>query len=187
MGALRQDKRYTYADYYAWDDGKRWEIIDGIPYAMSPAPSRTHQRILVELVGQLRDFLKGKPCEVFPAPFDVRLNALGDGDTDVFQPDILVVCDEAKLDEKGCNGAPDMVIEILSPSTAMRDRLLKFNAYQRAGVREYWIVDPDSKTVLVCILENENYIARSYGESDAVPVHVLEGCTISLTDIFSIN
>ena len=187
MEALRQDKRYTYADYYAWEDGKNWELIDGIPYAMSPSPSRTHQRILVELLGQFRDFLKGKPCEVFPAPFDVRLNALGNDDFDVFQPDILVVCDEAKLDEKGCNGAPDMVIEILSPSTAMRDRLLKFNAYQRAGVREYWIVDPDSTTVQAFILENENYIARSYGEADTVSVHVLEGCEISLTDIFSIG
>jgi len=184
MEALRLDKRYTYADYCAWDDDERRELIDGVPYVMSPAPSRTHQRISVKLIRQLADFLDGKPCEVFHAPFDVRLNGLGDDDDDVFQPDIVVVCDRAKLDDRGCNGAPDMVVEILSPSTAMRDRLLKFNAYQRAGVREYWIVDPDSKTVQLHILENGRYFTKSYGETDNVSVHLLDGCEISLMDMF---
>ena len=187
MEALHRDKRYKYADYCTWDDDERWELIDGIPYAMSPAPTTMHQGILVELVGQLRNFLKGKPCRVFAAPYDVRLNGFGDDDDDVFQPDIVVVCDRTKIDDKGCNGAPDMVIEILSPSTATRDRLLKFNAYQRACVREYWIVDPDSKTVQVHILENGRYFAKSYGEADVVHVHVLDGCIISLPDVFSID
>jgi Uma2 family endonuclease len=183
MALPQREEYYTYADYRAWDDERRWELIDGIPYMMA-APSRTHQRILVELSRQLANFLADKPCEVYVAPFDVRLNALGDDDGDVFQPDILVVCDEAKLDDKGLNGAPDMAIEISSPSTATRDKVLKFNKYQQVGVREYWIVNPADKTVSVYILENGNYIARNYGETGAIPVHVLEGCEISLADVF---
>ena len=183
MESLRQEKRYTYADYHAWDDESRWQLIDGVPYLMS-APSRTHQRILGELFNQLYNFLDEKPCEVYIAPFDVRMNALGDDDDDVFQPDILVVCDETKLDDKGCNGAPDMVIEIISPSSAHLDKVLKFKKYQHVGVREYWIVDPTDKTVTVFLLENGNYIAKSYGMADTVPVHVLEGCEISLPKAF---
>ena len=178
-------QRYTYADYYAWDDNERWELIDGVPYSMSPAPLTAHQRISSNLHYQLYDFLKGKPCQLFTAPFDVRLNALGDDDDDVFQPDLVIICDRTKIDDKGCNGAPDMVIEILSPSTAMRDKVLKFNKYQRAGVREYWIVDPNSKTVQVFILDNGRYIAKSYGETDTISVCALEGCEISLPDVFT--
>jgi len=96
----------------------------------------------------------------------------------------VVICDRAKIDDKGCNGAPDMIIEILSPSTAKHDRLLKFNKYQRAGVREYWIVDPADKTVQVHILENGRYFTTSFGEAGAVPVHVLEDCEIVLPDVF---
>ena len=182
MGLPEKKQHYTYADYCTWGDDERWELIDGVPYAMA-APSRTHQRIIGELHGQLWQFLKSKPCEVYVAPFDVRLNAAGDDD-DVFQPDISVICDEAKLDEKGCNGAPDMVIEILSPSSLKHDKFLKFNKYQRAGVREYWIVDPDSKTVQAHILENGRYFVTSYSEVDTIPVNVLEGCKISLSDVF---
>ena len=183
MGLPEKEQRYTYADYHAWNDERRWELIDGIPY-LPAAPSRTHQRILVELSRQLANFLDDKPCEVYSAPFDVRLNALGDDDDDVFQPDILVVCDEAKLDEKGCNGAPDMAIEILSPSSSHRDKTLKFNKYRHVGVREYWIVDPADKTATVFILENGHYIAKSYGNAETIPVHVLEGCEINLLKVF---
>ena len=136
MTIPQKDERYTYLDYYSWDDGERWELIDGVAYAMSPAPAPKHQTISRELLVQIANFLKGKPYEVFHAPFDVRLNADSDDDT-VMQPDIFVVCDKSKIDDKGCNGAPDMIIEILSPSTAKRDIVLKFNAYLQAGVREY--------------------------------------------------
>lgn len=179
----KKKEYYTYADYCTWDDDERWELIDGIPYAMS-SPSTAHQRIVGSLYYQLFDFLKGKPCEVFIAPYDVCLNAAENDDHDVFQPDIMVVCDQTKINRKGCNGAPDMVIEILSPSTALRDKALKFNKYQHVGVREYWIVDPDSKMVQVFILENNQYVAKSYIETDAIPVHILEGCTINLPDVF---
>jgi len=187
MALPEREQHYTYADYRAWDDDERWELIDGIPYAMSPGPSTIHQRISIDLTRQFSSFLKGKPCQVFAAPFDVRLNALGDDDDDVFQPDLLIVCDRAKIDDKGLNGAPDMAIEILSPSTAIRDKLLKFNKYQHAGVREYWIVYPADKMVQVFILENGRYLAKSYGETDTIQVHVLEGCEISLPDVFSDN
>ena len=186
MEAARKiEMRYTYADYCTWDDGERWELIDGAAYAMAPAPSELHQDALLELAGQLRDFLKGKPCKVFIAPFDVRLNA-DTQDNTVVQPDILVVCDELKRKGgKGVVGAPDFIAEILSPSTSRHDRVTKFNLYQRSGVREYWIVDPDEKTVFVHILHDDKYFTHAYDDSDSIPVNVLEGCTIDLTEVFS--
>ena len=185
-----QDRRYTYDDYAAWDDGKRWELIDGIPYAMS-APTTAHQRISGELHWQTRSFLRGKACEVFAAPFDVRLNA-DEGDDTVVQPDLLVVCDRAKLDEKGCKGAPDFIIEILSASTVQHDRVVKFNLYRDAGVREYWIVDPDTKLVEAYRLEDgryqmedRQYRSTQYAGTDNAPVQVLPGLEISLPDVFA--
>ena len=183
MSLPKKKQHYTYADYCTWDDDERWELFDGELYAMA-GTSTAHQTVSGNLHYQLFDFLKGKPCRVFTAPYDVRLNA-DTYDNTVVQPDLLVVCDKSKLDDKSCKGAPDVVIEILSPSTAKHDKLLKFNTYQRAGVREYWIVDPDSRTVQVHILENGRYFTRSYGETDAIPVHVLEGCEISLPEVFT--
>ena len=182
MPLPQETQRYTYADLCSWDDGARWELIAGVPYAMAP-PSRFHQKISSNLHGQLWQFLKGKPCEVYAAPIGVRLNADTSGDT-VFQPDIVVVCDHSKLDDSGIIGAPDMVVEILSQSTARLDRLVKLLEYQKAGVREYWIVDPDSRTASVHVLENGKYIITAYGDEGTAPVHVLEGCEISLPDVF---
>ena len=105
-------------------------------------------------------------------------------DDTVVQPDLVVICDHSKLSGTGCVGAPDMVIEILSPSTARNDRTLKFDIYRRSGVREYWIVDPDTKTVSVHVLKSGEYVTRAYTDADSVAVHVLEGCTINLADVF---
>ena len=177
--------RYTYADYLKWEDGERWEIIEGIPYLMSPAPTRDHQGISMELSRQIATFLKGKPCKVFAAPFDVRLFPMDDDSDDtVVQPDIVVICDGAKLNKSGCAGAPDMVIEVLSPSTARHDKFIKLQLYQKAGVREYWIVDTETKTVSVHILKNGEYVIKAYGDTDSAPVCVLEGLDISLADVF---
>ena len=183
MQALQIEKKYNYADYANRADNERYELIDGVIYMMSP-PSQAHQEILLEIAGQLREFLKGKPCKVFVAPFAVRLNAAA-GDNTVLEPDLFVVCDMAKLDGKSCNGAPDMVVEILSPSTARKDRVTKFNKYLEAGVREYWIVDPDSKTASVHILKNGEYVVSGYGDTDTVAVHVLDGCRINMKDVFA--
>ena len=181
MEASRQERRYTYADYCAWDDDERRELIGGVPYAMSPSPTRTHQSISVALINQLYNFLKGKPCVVYHAPFDVRLNADEEDDT-VCQPDIVVVCDKSKLDEKGCKGAPDLAIEILSASSLRMDRVIKLEKYKQAGVLEYWIVDPELRCVEVYVLDNGRYYAaRHIGEA---PVGVLPGCVINLEEIF---
>ena len=184
MLVLEAAKRYTYTDYAGWDTDDRYELIDGVPYLMSPGPNRKHQEISGELYGQLRDFLKGKPCKVYHAPFDVRLDVAGLDNT-VVQPDIMVICDHSKLGKASCDGAPDLVVEILSPSTSSRDKLLKFNKYLQSGVREYWIVDPDSKTLSAHVLENGKYITGAFGDEDTVPVKVLPGCRINLHDVFA--
>ena len=181
--SVKNEKLYTYSDYYSWDDNQRWELIDGFAYLMAPAPTQAHQSATSNLHGQLYGFLKGKSCRVFPAPFDVRLNAFSEDNT-VVQPDLLVVCDKSKLDGKCCVGAPDFVIEILSPSTARFDRTTKFDQYKAAGVREYWIVDPETKTVSAHVLQNGEYMTRAYTDTGKAPVSVLEGCEINLEEIF---
>jgi len=177
-------ERYIYEEYTGWDDDERCELIDGVIHMLS-SPSQAHQETLLEIGVQFRNLLKGSPCKVFMAPFDVCLSAKGDKDSTVVQPDIFVVCDKSKLDGKRCNGAPDMVVEILSASTSRRDMVIKFNKYLQAGVREYWMIDPDRKIVLVNILENGNYIAHAYCERDIVPVHILDGCKIDMRDVFT--
>jgi len=176
------NKRYTYSDYVKWDDDKRWELIDGVAYMMS-APNRYHQGILGNLYVLFRAFLKGKKCKVYLAPFDVRLNA-DTLDNTVVQPDLLIVCNHSKLNDAGCKGAPDMVVEILSPSTSRYDRTLKFNTYKKAGIIEYWVIDPETKTLAVHILKDNEYITQAYLDDNTVPVHVLEDCKIDLSEVF---
>lgn len=178
-----ENQSFTYADYLTWDDDERWELIDGVAYAMT-APLRSHQTISSNLHRDLAVFLKDKPCKIYHAPFDVRLNA-ETADNTVVQPDLIVVCDHSKLDERGCNGTPDMVVEILSPSTARHDRLVKFQTYQNAGVRELWIIDPETKTLQVNILESGKYVITMYGDTDTVQVFVLDDCHIDLNDVFA--
>jgi len=175
--------KYTYADYLTWNDGKRYELIDGEIYMMSPAPSSGHQRISGNLFLQIATHLRGKKCEVFAAPFDVRLNADA-GDDTVVQPDISVICDPGKIDKRGCKGVPDMVIEILSPSSINRDFIDKFSVYRDAGIREYWIVHPDDRNVHVFLLKDGQYISQIYGDAAIIPVSVLEGCQINMADVF---
>jgi len=184
MDAKLEGKYYTYADYANWDDGIRYELIDGSAYMMSPAPLRTHQEIIGELHVQIKQFLRGKQCKVYLLPFDVRLNA-HENDDIVVQPDLVIICDKSKLDKNGCVGAPDMAIEILSPSSARMDKLIKFQKYLKYGVREYWIVDPDSKTVQAHVLVNGNYITNVYADTDEAPIRILDGCVINLQDVFS--
>ena len=149
-------EKYTYADYLNWPDDERWELIDGHPYAMSPAPTRKHQEILGELFRKLGDFFDERPCRVYVAPFDVRLSEDYSDDhliDNVVQPDISVFCKKESLDKKGAIGAPTIAVEILSPSTAQKDIKTKLLLYQKFGVEEYWIVDPETETVEILILD----------------------------------
>lgn len=189
MALPAENKRYTFADVLTWDESERIEIIDGEAFMMAP-PSRTHQKISGEIFRQLANYLEGKKCEVYHAPFGVRLfEEDGDYPEDVdtmVEPDISVVCDHSKLDDHGCKGAPDMIIEILSPSTRRHDRMTKFELYRRAGVREYWIVDPDSKDVQSFVLDGGRYFVKGYGTAeDKMKVDVLEDCVIDLSAVFA--
>ena len=185
MPALQKNKIYTYADYASWGDDVKCELIGGVVYMMAPGATQTHQETSGELYRQIANYLLDKPCKVFHPPFDVCLHADGDEDKTVVQPDLFVVCDRSKLDGKRCNGAPDMVIEILSPSSANRDTLLKFNKYMQAGVREYWIVDPDDKIVRVCILKNGKLEITDFLSPDTIPISVLDGCKIDMARVFA--
>ena len=153
-------ERHTYGDYVTWPDDERWEIIEGVAHAMTPAPTSRHQVILGELFFQVRRQLQGRTCRAYLAPFDVRLPG-GDHDDSlddtVVQPDLSVICDRAKVDAKGCRGAPDLVVEISSPSTASRDQLEKAALYEKNGVREYWIVHPADRLVYIRRLEEDGF------------------------------
>ncbi|MCL1837462.1 MAG: Uma2 family endonuclease [Treponema sp.] len=177
--AYKLEENYTYADYLYWDDGERYELIDGIAYMMA-APSTLHQRVSREFFLAICEFLKNKPCEAFSAPYDVRLFPEEDNsDTTVVQPDILVVCDSSKLsDGKACKGAPDLVIEILSDSSVIMDRKVKAELYRIAGVKEYWIVNTDTLEVMVNVLTNGQYVPTFY--RDHVQSSVLQGLDIDL-------
>ena len=186
--AAQEPRRYTYSDLMQWDDGKRYELYDGVPVALA-SPSDVHQEVSGELFSQLHDFLKGKPCKVYSAPFDVRLFDTADDrpedSENVVQPDLMVVCNKDKVDRHGVHGAPDLVIEITSPSTRRNDRFVKFNLYQRAGVREYWIVDPDARVVLVHTLEEGQYhAADAYAAGSTVPVGIFDGFSVDLSEVF---
>ena len=187
-------KRYSYADYLMWTDDKMREIIDGAVYLFS-APLRIHAEVIIPFILRVGAFIrrrKGK-CKIYTAPFDVRLPVDGETADDkiynVVQPDICVVCDPAKLDERGCIGAPDLIVEVNSPSTGKRDLNEKFNLYEKVGVKEYWIVYPPKKAITVFLLQEDgkydagtNYNLAS-GTTQA-PVQTLEGLVIDLEELF---
>lgn len=190
MALPAEKERYTFADVLTWEENERIEIINGEAVMMAP-PSSVHQEISVSITSQLYNFLEGKRCKVYPAPFGVRLfekdgEAPEDVDTMV-EPDISVVCDMNKIDKHGCKGAPDLVVEILSPSTQRHDRLVKLGLYQRAGVREYWIVDPENKAVQVFLQDSGGVLQlhEVYSRDDVAKVNALNGCFIELSKVFS--
>jgi len=160
---VSKSHRYCYADYRSWDDGQRWELIDGEPFCMSPAPGMAHQSVSVELTTQIAACLRDRPCWLFHAPFDVRLPRAGEADdqvTTVVQPDLAVFCKRDRLDRRGARGAPDWVIEILSPSTAVHDQVRKLAVYERAGVGEYWLVHPEDRVVTVYRMGTDGRYSR---------------------------
>jgi Uma2 family endonuclease len=156
---LDLSKEYTYFDYLKWRFTERVELIFGKIIKMSPAPNTKHQRTLGNIFLTLSNITNYKGCKVFIAPFDVRLPISNKkDDSTVVQPDLFVLCDLSKLDERGCNGAPDLVVEILSPGNSKHDLKTKFEVYELAGVREYWIVDPMNESILIYVLKDNQYI-----------------------------
>lgn len=183
---------YTYADYLKWNLPEMVELIRGKVYKMSPAPTSRHQTIVVNLVTEIKAFLKKQKCKVFVAPFDVRFPRKGKANEDIItvvQPDICVICDPTKIDTRGCLGAPDWVIEILSKHTSAKDLNEKFEVYEEAGVKEYWVVHPGEQTVLIyTLIESGKYegILKPYVRTDKVQPKTLPGLTIDLTEIFEL-
>lgn len=194
MKSLELDinKRYTYADYLKWMDDKRRELINGFIKLMTPSPSRKHQEISFQLSAILRNYLVVKPCKGLTAPSDVRFPSDSKSTDEkeiytVVQPDIYVVCDLSKLDDKGCLGAPDFIIEIVSPENVERDVKEKFDLYQQHGVKEYWIVNPNDENVNVFVLDdNGKYQFQGiFAGSDKIPVHIFDGdLKVDLTEVF---
>ena len=189
---LDMNKCYTYADYLTWTDDKSRELINGFIRMMSPAPRLTHAKVTTKVFWNFESIVrknKGK-CEVFTAPFDVRFPKNGEtADSKIFtvvQPDICVICDLSKLDEYGCCGAPDMIVEILSPSTMKKDITEKFTLYEESGVKEYWIVHPKERAINAFILQEDGkYNAGTlYELKGKVPVHIFNNYLIDLGDIF---
>lgn len=155
--AEKLQQRYTYADYAQWSDDNRWELINGEVYAMT-ATLRLHQDIVFELAGQVRNYLQGKPCKGYVAPFDVRLprqDEVDDKVETVVQPDLSVICDQSKLDKLGCRGIPDWIVEVLSPSTMLKDMNTKRSLYEQHGLKEYWLVHPEDSWLMVYTLDEQ--------------------------------
>jgi Uma2 family endonuclease len=178
--AARKRVKYSWTDYQSWSDDQRWEIIGGDAYAMSPSPSWRHQKIVTELAVQMHRFFKGKRCELVVSPMDVVLS-----EEDVVQPDLLVVCDKSQIKPTHVEGAPALVVEIVSESSSMRDRLLKLNLYARSGVREYWIVTPFPSMVEVLLLANGKYLVHNVvGKTDTLQSPSFPELKIALADVF---
>jgi Uma2 family endonuclease len=179
-------KEYTYADYMLWQFSERVELIKGYIKKMSPAPNRRHQTISQRLNHKIYSFFELHPCAVFVAPFDVMLPIPSKKkNTTVVQPDICVVCDQNKLTDQGCDGAPDLIVEILSPKNSKHDLDTKFNLYQEAGVEEYWIVEPKEQMVLVYSLQNSVYIgSKPFTEGEIIVSKVFPDMKIAVEDVF---
>lgn len=189
---IAYNKIYTYADYLTWTNIKeRIELIKGRVFKMSPAPARKHQKVSFKLSMLLGNYFKNKDCEVYTAPFDVRLvdkrkQSTKDKDIiTVFQPDLCVICDKTKLDDLGCIGAPDLIIEILSPGNSVKEMKNKFELYEENEVREYWMVDYVEKTILIYVLDNGTYrgLKPITVEEDAKS-YIFPGLKFSVKEIF---
>lgn len=188
---LDLNKRYTYADYLTWRLQEQVELIRGKVFKMSPAPNLSHQRVSRQLFLILANFFNRKTGEVFHAPFDVRLpmppSQTKNNELDtVVQPGITVVCDPSKLDRAGCLGAPDLVVEILSPGNSRKEVKDKFELYQFAGIPYYWIIHPEEQTLIVYALDDKGvYQAlRPFTKGDQITIDLFSGLIINLDDIF---
>lgn len=192
ISQLDTDKTYSYADYLTWRFEQTVELIKGKIWKMSPAPRTNHQRISWNLSIQIGKFLQKNNCEAFAAPFDVRLydrKKSAKADKEIFtvvQPDLCIICDKEKIDEKGCNGAPELIVEILSKGNSKKEMRIKYDLYQEAGVEEYWIVSPVHLTVHLFVLDkNKKYrLEKIYVSDDTLQSVLLPNLEIDLQKIF---
>jgi Uma2 family endonuclease len=180
---------YSYANYLNWLFPERVELIKGKIFKMSPAPSRVHQEVAGSIFLNLGIFLKDKPCKVYSAPFDVRFPKESKADKDVFtvlQPDICVICDKSKLDARGCIGAPDLVVEVLSPGNSKMELLNKYKVYEEFGVKEYWVVSQSDQNILIYTLNDMGKFQPSkiFTLSEKITSSVLPGFELALDDVF---
>jgi Uma2 family endonuclease len=191
INQLDLNKTYSYADYLTWQFQEKLELIKGKVFKMSPAPSTTHQRISRKLTGVMISAFKNHSCELFIAPFDVRLLDRKNSTLDkeiytVVQPDLCVICDDAKIDERGAIGAPDLVIEILSSGNSNKEMKYKFDLYEEAGVLEYWIVNPADKTVFIYVLKENQFIGmHPLIEEDSIQSKLFPELDFKLESIFN--
>jgi len=185
--ALKDSEHHCYGDYLTWLDDVRYELIDGEAYILAPTPDLAHQEVAGEIYCQVATILLGKPCRVLIAPVDVRLpkhNEADDRIDTVVQPDVLVVCDDSKLDRRGVRGAPDWIVEVLSPSTASHDQIKKRQLYERHGVREYWLIHPVDRVLTVYLLSNGEYGKPEFYELlGETAVSVLPGVVIQWDEL----
>ena len=179
-------KSYTYSDYLLWQFSERVELIKGFIRKMSPSPSSSHQKISYNITGAFFETFKRNSCSVYVAPFDVRLPIKSaKKDSTIVQPDLCVICDETLLDEQGCNGAPDLIVEILSPNNSNHDLHTKFNLYQEAEVKEYWIVEPQEKIVLVYCLKDGHYFGlKPFVEGQIIESLLFPELKVAVDDVF---
>lgn len=190
INELDLGKQYTYADYLTWHFKERVELIKGWIHKMSPAPLDQHQRISSNLHGDIFHFFKRRGCQVRPAPYDVRLldSKKSIADNQIFtvvQPDICVICDTSKIDKRGCIGAPDWIIEILSPGNSKTEMHDKYQLYEENGVKEYWIVQPEHENIIVFALQNEKYqLVKIYSGEETIPSVLFPELKLELLDIF---
>ena len=181
LQAEHTEQPLTWVEYQDLPDDQRWEIIDGTAYAMTPGPLFRHQKISAKLLGALDAFFAGKGCHSLAAPMDVKLS-----ESDIVQPDILVVCDLDRIKPTHIEGAPTLVVEILSRSSIVHDRVRKLHLYAAHGVKEYWLVAPYPSVVEVLVLENGVYsIADTYARDDVLVSPTFPGLSIPLADVFS--
>jgi Uma2 family endonuclease len=182
-------KTYTYADYFKWQLDERLELIKGKIFRMTPAPNRIHQEISLAISLKLGNYLMDKPCKIYSAPFDVRLPRTSKEDWAIYtvvQPDICVICDLSKLDDRGCVGAPDIVVEILSIGNNKKELRNKYEVYQEAGVKEYWVIHPSEHTFLKYTLGDDGlfHSSKLLTSGDEVTTGILPGFAIDLAEIF---
>ena len=187
INQLDFSKNYTYADYLTWHFKEKIELIKGKIIAMSPAPARRHQDIAQNINRILDNFFYKKPCKVYFSPFDVRLYSPSKDITTVVQPDLCVICDLSKLDDKGCLGSPDLVVEIVSPGNSKKEMGIKFDLYEEFGVREYWIVNPSEETMLIYVLQDGKYIGmRPLAKGETTTAHsvIFPKLNFNVADVF---